>query len=299
MLLLLVGILLGGCGEPPQQARFINRPKEYMDVASLSPNITEIIGRWGPMNKLAGITSSCNWPQFLKGPHNFPILAGTKPNYEKIAEVKPGLIVYDTDSYNEQDVAKLKELGIDLYPFHANTVDEFIEQLYLLARTIGGETTISEYVDNIYRARSEAQSAVHTPRPKVAILMGDYIAGVRSFYADEIRAAGGEPVGPDADRFVKSNAESLVQMNPDVILAVDDASFKAFDDKGAPETRPQREDVVVIKYIPQSILEDPRLKSTTAVQKRQIASIRPDAILRRGGRVDKVIEGVGRYLAAL
>ena len=95
------------------------------------------------------------------------------------------------------------------------------------------------------------------------------IVGVNSFQADVVRAAAAEPVGPDADRFVPLSAETLVQMNPDVIFVTGNA---------------------------EAILNDPRFKTVAAVQKGNVAVVKPDILLRRGWRVDKLILAMQNYL---
>ena len=91
------------------------------------------------------------------------------------------------------------------------------------------------------------------------------IAGVKSFQADVVKAATGQPVGPDAQKFVSLNAESLIAMNPDIILTA-----------GSPDP----------------IYDDARFKSLTAVKKNRVRGVVQDVILRRGVRVPELIENL-------
>jgi ABC-type Fe3+-hydroxamate transport system substrate-binding protein len=148
-----------------------------------------------------------------------------------------------------------------------NTVKEFENTLYQLGKLYTGETWISEYVDKIESARQVSLGDPIQPTPTVALIMpGDnsehMIAGTDSFYADEVRQATGKPVGPSGTKFVPLNAESLIQMNPDIILVAGD---------------------------PSEFTKDSRFASLTAVKKNRVTGILQDAILRRGVRVDQVI----------
>lgn len=272
VLVLLLG--LGGCSalkgltgkqkdwEPG--GRLLQDPARV--IISLSPGSTEIIALKGGTNFLRARTQSCNYPKFVE---KLPVVASVKPNYEKIAEMHPDLVVYDPDLYNANDVAQMRNLTKrEPFALGGRTIDEFIDRLYAMGKLYTGETFISDYVDDIESARRTSLADPVQPTPKVALLLPDssgrhMIAGVNSFQADEIRAATGQPVGPKAEMFVPLNAESLIQMNPDIILTA-----------GSPDP----------------ILDDPRFKSLTAVKKNRVRGVLQDVILRRGVRVPLVIE---------
>jgi ABC-type hemin transport system substrate-binding protein len=99
-----------------------------------------------------------------------------------------------------------------------------------------------------------------------------YIAGTEGFHADAIRAAGGEPVGPEQDRYVPIDAEALIKLNPDMILTA-----------GSPD----------------AIVNDPRLKSMSAIAKLKVRGIPQDFATRMGFRVDREINMMGRALAEM
>ena len=111
------------------------------------------------------------------------------------------------------------------------------------------------------------------PAPKTAIVMpstgsNPMIAGVKSFYADLIRVAGGDPVGPDSNRFEIINSEALLAMNPDVIV------------------------VPAAKGDYTGLTKDPRFQQLKAVKTGKIIGIDQDYILRRGGRVDIALKRI-------
>lgn len=245
--------------------------KRIATVISLSPSTSELMGQYGEGLALIGRTASCNYPAYLS---TAPIVGDVKPDYEKIKEIGPDVILYDASLYNENDVAKIKELGIRVIPMDVHTIDEFIDFLHKAGSQLGKETRFSEYVDKIYAARGSAQTIAGDHRKKVAVLMGgsgEYmIAGLKSFQADLVRASGGDPVGPDVPNFVQANVESLIRLSPDVILSDGHA---------------------------EQILKDPRLASLSAVKKRNVADINADVLLRAGSRVDTFITRTSQYLS--
>lgn len=263
-LLLLTALLAVGCAPPPQPKGGIpKRPAEK--IVSLSPGVTEIIAHAEGSQYLVGRTAACNFPKYAL---TAPIVCSVKPDYEKIAAINPRLVVYDASLFREAELKRLEDSDTKILALGGNTVDEFIDSLFNLAKQYGGESAISEHVDKIESARRTSAADPATPTPKVAILIpgGGYehmIAGVGSFQADLVRAATGMPVGPDGHLFVTLNAEAFVKMNPDVIVTAGDSA---------------------------AVLKDPRLQSISAIKNKRVVAVLSDVILRRGWRSYLVID---------
>lgn len=269
---LLLSLALWGCGYKPTNVGGVVSDDLYKTSVSLSPSATEIIRGRCQWLEIKGRTAACNYPAGLE---QVPVVMnGVKPNYEAIAAAQPDVVVYDPDLFNEQDLEKFKELGIDTFAIGGSTVEEFVDRLMMFAALTKAEPEMSEYVDKIHAASQQAAGAPLDPRPTVAVLIpGEgsehMIAGLRSFQADVVRKSGGEPIGPDAKMFVPVNAEMLLQWNPDAILVA--GSVRA-------------------------IAADPRLASLKALKSGRTAEIVPDVMLRRGVRVDVLIREVYGFL---
>ncbi|MCB8932788.1 MAG: ABC transporter substrate-binding protein [Fimbriimonadaceae bacterium] len=270
--LVLLACLLFGCPAEDQGKVYGKRFIAPKNIASLSPGTTEILARWGPFSFLKGRTSSCNWPSFI---NNVPVvLSSTSPDYESLVAKKFDLVVYDPHLFSEAEIQKIKELGIPTYEWDPKTVAQMIEDLYKLGAATGSETKTSQYADKIYNAEQLAKAQMPDPAPTVALILPSsgsehMIAGKNSFQADELKASGGDVVGPDADRFVPLDAEALLGWDPQVLIVAGDAEV---------------------------LLKDPRLQSLAAVKSGRVYPINPDAALRRGGRVDQFILAVSGLL---
>ncbi len=271
-----------GCGPKVVQRGGVLPEKRYRNVVSLAPGTTEIIEQYCNGSQiLKGRTAADDYPGSVE---SVPVVASVRPDFEKIKSVGADLVVYDSLLLNPQDVSKLKSLDVDTFAIDAQDVSTFITEIYRLGGLLGGETNVSDYVDRIENARSTAQGDAITPKPKVAVIMpaggGAYfVNGTDSFLANAIRDAGGDPVGPKADRFVPLNAEEIVAANPDAIFVPVNAKDKA-------------------KAVQQAlgVLNDPRFKSITAIHKGKITGFDEDVMLRRGGRVDQLIDKVHKFL---
>lgn len=272
-LLLLLSLGLAGCANQTANVPLKVRDREYRRVVSLAPGATEVVAAiLYKTDALVGRTQACNYPETSISAK--PVVATVKPDYEKIKELAPDFIIYDATLYSDADIAKLKETGATLFGLKAKSIDQFSVQMFELANFIGTASQVSDYVDKIHGEAAEAQGDAHDPQRKVAVVMpganGNHmIAGTDSFVADEVRSACGEPVGPQADKFVPLTPETLVSLNPDVIIVPASSSTDA---KSA-----------------ETILKDPRFKTVTAVKEKRVGAILGDVLLRTGARVDKCI----------
>lgn len=238
-------------------------------IVSMAPGITEVLAeKGGGANCLVGRTSACNYPKFVT---HIPVVANPKPDWERIAQARADLIVYDPGLYNASDVQQFAKYSrMPPFALGGDTVKEFCDNLLRVSTLYTGETFMSSYVDDITEAIQKAQADPVKPTPTVAVIMPDpsgqdYIAGKNSFYADEVRCATGNPVGPDGNKFVPLNPENLIQMNPDIIVTSGD---------------------------PSDFAKDSRFQSLKAIKSKHLLPILPDALLRRGARVPDVIEAM-------
>jgi ABC-type Fe3+-hydroxamate transport system substrate-binding protein len=275
-------VLVAGCKNDPSAAVpeggkiggvTLDSPARY--IISLSPSATEVLALNGASRDLIGRTASCNYPSFVQKIR--VVMSGTKPDYEIIGRllqtpekqpVKPDLFVYDPALFNDADVAMMAQNSrIKPFALDGDTLDEFIVELKNLSKLYTGETFMSEYIDKIVSARKASLADPVTPTPSVALILPGQgsehmIAGKDSFFADEIRAATGNPVGPPGKTFVILNPESLIQMNPDIIITAGDAD---------------------------TFIKDPRFQTLSAIKNNRVQGTNQDATVRRGGRVPEVI----------
>ncbi len=271
--LLAVALGLVGC----QSKKSVQRPmrdKYYRTAVSLSPGTTEIFAAEVTNVPLVGRTAADNWPPRVSA---IPIVASVKPNYERLSTLKPELVVYDAALFSPDDVEKIKSTtGATLFAIKANTLGDFTKELYELGTLTGSEVAMNNYVTKILAEVGNAKVEPFNPVPKVAVILPgeggrDYIAGTGSFVASAVEAAGGTPVGPNDTKFVAVSPESLVGMNPDVIIV---SGTKA-DMSGAV-----------------ALLKNPRYQTLSAIKNGRVRAIDEDVLVRRGGRVDILLKAL-------
>jgi|SRR5688500_7176977 len=243
--------------------------KVYARVVSLSPSVTELIALLNATNVMVGRTSGDNRPNYIK---NVTIVANPAPDIEKIVQLQADLVIVEENLINPNELAKLKEIGsFDVEVIDIDSLEDWERAVYRLGSLLQAHSRASEVVDRVQQSISNAKLPSSMYEPKVMVAMGStspWVAGIKSFQADVVRAAGGEPVGPDADRFVATNPESIVQWSPD-ILFVSEAPEKF---TGAPWS------------------------STRAGKDGEVLEVYADILLRPGADVERLIDAMSKEI---
>lgn len=271
-------LLVSACAPKAQQVGGTPRSGPAPKIVSLSPSTTEIVALKLNSQMLIGRTASDNFPETVS---HIPIVAGVKPDFEKIKMLAPTSVVYDADLYSPDDIKKIEGMGAKSFGFKATTVSDFEKELYELGNQFGSETMISGYVDAIEREVAGARGEGLKGSPKVAVVLGDggYAAGTKSFVADVVKIAGGTPAGPDSTKFEVWSPESAVASAPDIIVVATDKASAAAK-------------VAALKT-------NPRFASSPAVKNNKIAPLLEDVVTRRGARVDTFVRDLHRALSVL
>lgn len=270
--------VLAGCQSGPViggQPRATAAPT----VVSLSPSTTELTSKFDLNRTLIGRSSSCNFPPTSIDSAEI-VMEGTVPDYEKIAALKPDVVIYDKSLFSENEVGKIDQLGIKTVSWDPLTFEDYRKQLFTMASAIGGEMTTSEYIDSVFRGFAQARGVLSEKgisNPGMMMLIGQpgsYLApGTDSFWADILRQCGVNPLGPKAKAFAPINVEAIVQADPQVIFTSTGVGAK--------------------------VLGDPRLQTVAAVKNKRVYEIETDVLVRRGARIDMLVDSIGVAIGKL
>lgn len=186
-------------------------------IISLVPSQTELLADLGLENEVAGITKFCvhprNWFE------SKPRIGGTKTlNFEKIAALKPDLIIGNKEENERSQIEQLAEL----YPVWMSDVAT-LEDAYDMMRRIGELTgkateaqTLAEKIKNAFTV-NRPSSTVH----RVAYFIWRkpwMVAGGNTFIDEMLRVAGFENVFSHTSRYPEITLEQLEAVKPEVIL---------------------------------------------------------------------------------
>ena len=85
-------------------------PEHAGRIVSLAPSITETLFALGVGDRVAGVTSYCDYPPEAKLKEK--VGDTLKPNVERIVGIKADLVIVSTSSQLEQYIQNLEGLGI-------------------------------------------------------------------------------------------------------------------------------------------------------------------------------------------
>lgn len=239
--------------------RTIAVPEHAERIVSLAPSITETLFALGVRDRVAGVTSYCDYPPEAKLKDK--VGDTLKPNVERIVGIKADLVIVSTSSQLEQYIQNLEGLGIPVYISNPRNLEQVLESITSMGRLVGAEDRARELVSDM-RARIDrvASSLVSAQRPRVLFLLGTeplITVGGGTFMDDLITRAGGHSISTDAGgEYPQYSMETAVAKQPEVI-------FVQFDEKQLPD----------------------RLKQTPAGRANRVYHLDDDLVSRPGPRM--------------
>ncbi len=241
-------------------------------IVSLTPSNTEILFALGLGERVVGVTELCNYPPEAR---QRPKVGDANISVERVVALKPDLVVAH-DLLNARVIPVLKRVGLKVLSANPNT----FEKLFEFIRAIGRETESLQNAERLTRSlrarieRVRRQAQGLTRRPKVLFVIGlePLWASGRGTFADEmIEIAGGiNALRARVQGFKAVSLETALASNPDLIVLT----------SGAPET----------------LYQDRRWRSVSAVRRRQVHTVNPDLFLRESPRLVDALEQLAQFI---
>ncbi|MGN6109392.1 MAG: ABC transporter substrate-binding protein [Kofleriaceae bacterium] len=284
MRLFLVLLFLAGCGrdaaQPPAPSeRGSSSPKPAgLQVVSLTPSATEIMGALGATQLLIGVDDYSTFPpEVAKLPKVGSFLS---PNLEAIVRLRPSLVV--VDDVHGSAAGALRDAGIETVACPIHGLPDVKSALVTVGRRIGKAEEATRVIAEIDASIEAARATRPAKRPRVLAIidreaggLGNLVAAGPGSWLDEMLAVvGGENVlASSGVRYPKISLEEVLRGQPEVIL---DLSFSARGEGvGAwkavdvPATKSER---VVALSEPYLAAPSPRVKDALAALAKAIAA---------------------------
>jgi len=197
-------------------------------VVSLAPSNTQIMFAIGAGSKVVGVTDYDNYPYNFSAwvaAGNMTSVGGfSTPNLETIASLNPGLIL--ATPINDPDVQTLRTEGYNVLVLNPNNVQGVLQDISLVGRAMGAEQSAVSCINTINSQINQVEATIAaanvTQKPLVYYEIWwnpEMSAGGTSWVNDIINRAGGINIfANDTDEWPTISPETVVQMNPDVIL---------------------------------------------------------------------------------
>ena len=258
-------------------------------IISLSPSNTEILFALGLGDKVVGVTQYCNYPAEAQ---DKPKIGGFSPtdvdvSIEQIVAIGPDLILA-TETHLKEVVPKLEEFvpdaAIIVILTSTESFDVVFEAIELLGEATGtGEQAaqiVSEMNDRITAITDMTDNLLESEKPKVFYIVWHepiFAIGGGTLGNTLIEAAGGVNIFQDTDGSPMTDLETIIDRNPDVILASLGVGTGAD-----------------LSY--QFVLNDERLSGVNARINNQIYPVNTDLYGRPGPRLVEALEELAALL---
>lgn len=203
-------------------------PAKPERIVSLAPSVTETLYALGLGPKVAGVTQFCTYPPEVAAK---PRVAGfSEIAFEALVRVRPDLAALPVDKIDNK--IRLERLGIPVLTLDTRSLAGLMTSIKTLGEATGSaakaEAILREFQEGLRAARERA-SGKDRPRVLFAVmhtyqglgyLSEIHVVGQDGFYNEMIEAAGGVNAYQGNLAFPRLSRESILFLNPDVIVDV-------------------------------------------------------------------------------
>lgn len=194
-------------------------------IISFAPSLTEMIYALEGQDRLAGVTSWCNWPTQAK--QKTVVGDMMSPNFERMVSLKPDLAVM-IGSVPGPLLKKFEALNIPVICFRDETVPDIRRAMKVLGLLLEcparADSLVMETDSQLAALKASVDSVPVEKRPKVFAELGSsplFAAGDQSFIGQMIALAGGINVtGEIPSSYAAVNPELVVKGDPDIIIVL-------------------------------------------------------------------------------
>jgi iron complex transport system substrate-binding protein len=201
--------------------RKVRIPHSPNRVISLAPSITEILFAMGLDQKIAGVTSFCDYPNAALSK---PKIGGfINPSIEKIISLRPDLIIGIRDGNRKETIIRLTDLGFSVYVVNPMSFDGVIKTMKNIGEITGRQVESMGIVMDMMNKKNHIVSLTRSlPKPKVFFQVGDdpIITVGRGTLADDlVHFAGGRSISEDETRsYPLYSIETILLKAPEIIV---------------------------------------------------------------------------------
>jgi cobalamin transport system substrate-binding protein len=197
-------------------------------IISLAPSNTQILFAIGAGDKVVGVTDYDNYPYNFSAwieEKNMTSIGGySTPNKETIASLQPDLIL--ATPINDVDTVTLRTLGYNVLVINPDSINGVLHDIALIGNATGDVngaiSLINSINDQINSITAKIAAANIQDKPKVYYEIWDdplMSAGGTTWITDIINKVGAINIfATESQQYPVVSSESIVQMNPDVIL---------------------------------------------------------------------------------
>ena len=190
-------------------------------IISLAPHITEILFAVGAGPEIVGAVEYSDYPLAAK---QIPTIGNyERINYEQILALRPTLVVAWQSGSGEESIARMRELGLNVFSYEPQTMEDVAESLRIIGE-LSGHSQQGEQQADLFIRRLDQLKTTYSNAEKIRVFyqLGDephMTLNGEHLVSDVIELCGGENIFANAIPLVpRISIESVVRLNPAVII---------------------------------------------------------------------------------
>ena len=191
-------------------------------IVTLAPHAAESLYAAGGGDKLVGTVDYSDYPSEAK---KVARVGGySRVDLEAVAALKPDLVIAWESGNNMTQVDKLKALGLAVYVFQPNQMEDVAGQLERLGQLAGTESIANPAAER-FRQRLSSLRKANADKPKVRVFYQIWktplmTVGGPQIISDAIRLCSGENVFGQLKQMAPTvNIEAVLEADPEAIVA--------------------------------------------------------------------------------
>jgi len=216
-LICIVGLLLSSLCSLLPSAVAAETPKR---IVSLAPSMTELLFAFGLEDRLAGVTSFCDYPEAAK---KKPKIGGmSNPSLEAVIALKPDLVVMTVDGNPKEFEERLRSMRIKTYVFRATRLQTFPQGIREMGALLGVREKADLLAGEIEKTVGKFSTGRRPQKKKVLFIVWPdplIVAGRGSIADDALTLLGEKNISDDSrTSYPKYSIEEIIRRAPDVVF---------------------------------------------------------------------------------
>lgn len=187
-------------------------------IISLVPSVTELLASWGLASRLAGRTSFCVEPPWIRT--TVPSMGGTKtPDIARILSQRPDLVILERTENTLETATALAAADVPLLVLDIRSVRDCLKAFRQLGEAVGAEAQAREREASLH---ARLRPLPRRGRRGVVLVWKDpwIAAGAGTYVGDLVRRAG--LAVPGTEGYGTLTDDELAGLAPEVILLPDE-----------------------------------------------------------------------------
>ena len=185
-------------------------------IVSLVPSQTELLFDLGLGDRLVGITKFCIHPK--EWFDSKPRVGGTKNvDFEKIAALKPDLIIGNKEENSKEDIEALEE-DYSVWMSDIYTFEDALEMIFDVSGFTNSEEKGLEILKSISKSKDSFKEPMDLKKAVYFIWNDPYMVVGKSTFIDDMLYHAGYVNVVMNDRYLELNIENLITLDPEIVL---------------------------------------------------------------------------------